>query len=81
MKKHRLAARAMARESYIEAGGDVAAAKKIFRAKLKGYGSILTMLTIGAIMLQIAYTLFKFWQDTRVAIPPEEPASDEPVSY
>jgi hypothetical protein len=56
--------RKIARLSWIEADGDMTKAKAICRQKVKEkYGSIVVMITVAAALLQIAYTLFKFWQD------------------
>lgn len=84
--KHRVKARFFARESWIEADGDATVARRLVKERVEvyrksesqGYGSIILMLTITATMLQIAYTLFKFWKDTRTTVPPEIPADDEP---
>ncbi len=60
-------ARRLARQAWIEANGDYDKACEI----------IGTLTVIDAV-LQIAYLLFKFWKDTRVTIPSEEPMQGEP---
>lgn len=72
----RIKVRRMARECYIEAGGDLQLAEQIAREKLQRYGFI-DLATIAAI-LQICFLLWQFWQSFRLEIPPEYPAEGEP---
>lgn len=64
--------RRIARKHYLQCEGDYRKYKKGVRAEIKQeYGSILLYLTIAAVLLQIAYTLWKWWRDAKIKEPPE----------
>ncbi len=75
--------RRIARKSWIAAEGDMAKAKQLAKAEVhEQYGSIILAITLAAAILQICYTLFKFWQATHCVNPPETPpVGVEPFSY
>lgn len=81
--KEKLHGRDIARRHYIDSKGDEAKFREGVKAEVQeSYGSIILMVTLAAAILQICYTLYKFWKDTKTTIPPMEPvAGVEPVDY
>lgn len=68
--------RRLARESYIEAAGDLNKAESLMRQKLEAYGFV--DLAIIAAVLQICWILWQFWQSFNLITPPESPMQGEP---
>lgn len=70
--------RLYARRCWIDSDGNVEKSRALARQNLSTVGSILTLLLIGSAILQICYTLFRFWRDMQVSVPPLEASADEP---
>lgn len=78
-RHQRIKTRELARDAWIKSGGDIKKAKQIAKRDMKeALGNPLTMLIIASVVLQICYTLWKWWRDARVSIPPEYPMPGEP---
>lgn len=78
-------ARKFARQIWIDSGYDVDIADAIARRRIVRrreepgeFGSVLLVLMFTSAILQICYTLFRFWRDTRTEVPPENAEPNEP---
>lgn len=71
------AIRRVARESFIEAQGDLQHAECLVRDKLNARYGIIDLAVIAAV-LQICWILWQFWQSFQVTEPPEAPMEGEP---
>lgn len=77
--------RVFARQIWIDSGYDHDIACAIARRRIVRrredpgeFGSVLLVLMFTSAILQICYTLFRFWRDTQTKIPPELAAKGEP---
>lgn len=69
--------RRLAREAYIESGGDLEKAKCLVQEKIKAKYGFVDLAVIAAV-LQICWLLWQFWQSFNVSDPPETPIEGEP---
>lgn len=69
--------RRLAREAYIESGGDLNKAECLMREKIEAKYGFVDLALIAAI-LQICWLLWQFWQSFNLSDPPEAPLEGEP---
>lgn len=73
-------AREIARSSWIATNNNMYLARHVAREKAKEeFGSLITAIMVVSAVLQICYTLFKFWKEMNITHPTIEPLESEPV--
>jgi hypothetical protein len=75
-------ARNCAAQCWIESGGDFEKALHHYRRRHGGCRSVLVWIQVSAALIQIAYTLWKWWRDNQVTHPPvDRPMEGEPCDF
>ena len=70
--------RKLARESFIEAGGDTQRAEQLVRERLETEYGFVDLAVIAAV-LQICWILWQFWQSFQLSEISDEPMEGEPT--
>lgn len=78
LEHRRTKIRKLARAAIIHARGNFTQAESYVRKHAGTLGNPLTMLMILGAVLQICYTLWKFWRDSQLTTPPLESVDGEP---
>lgn len=77
----RIRLRYFALRTYVECQGDLSLCKAATTRRAlhkEGVGNLIVVLTIGALLIQIAFTAYKFWKEMNYAQPPNVPVDGEP---